>query len=195
MPSLPFLLSQLRAELERRRPKFARRLREGTAEQVVLEKLLERNLEPRIELLSWYQWTNGVVLGEGSGDPELIPGYLIPSFKRAFITYRSFALAPASERSDQLYWRDGWFPVLDDLAGGGLMLPAARHTTDSHVYILTEGSVSEAAFDTFEAMVVSIIECYRTGAYIVTLDEKLEEHSDLSREIYRKHNPNSPVWK
>jgi len=35
----------------------------------------------------------------------------------------------------------------------------------------------------------------RTGAYIITLDEKLEEHSDLSREIYRKHNPNSPVWK
>ena len=42
MPSLPLLLGELNAELERRRPKFARRLREGTPEQVVLEKLLER---------------------------------------------------------------------------------------------------------------------------------------------------------
>lgn len=137
-------------------------------------------------VVDFYQWKNGVRLEGQTCEYRMFPRFVFPSLKEAVETTK--ALVAAAD-DPEIQWHKSWFALATDLAGDYLAIQAGQESGNyGTIFAIQQAVDPYPAFWSFEAMLLSILECYKSGAYFLDADGFLDEQSELSDPIYRAHN-------
>jgi cell wall assembly regulator SMI1 len=139
-----------------------------------------------VGILELYYWKNGAKLEARKGETRFFPGFQFLPFERSVMDTRLFLSAlPAAE----IFWRKSWFSLCSDLAGYYYAVDAGHSDgTFGVVYSIQDLIEPFPAFSSFDAMLHSILECYRAGAYYLDEDGYLEDDEKRCDDIYKKYN-------
>lgn len=94
---------------------------------------------------------------------------------------------------------NGKLPIIQSDSGDFIAVDLNKKgTTNGQLFVsspsITLSSEFVSIYDSIHNFLITIIECYRLGAYKLS-NNKLEVDYKLEAEISRKHNPNSDFWK
>ncbi len=191
MSALTNALNRIMAWLQQNSPICASGFLPGLSPKEVEQKLGELPFRVPQEVYELYQWRNGTNNECG-----------------VFVYHYLLDLNTALEYSQGIndsYWLEVreeagvppyLFPMFD-FDGEYFAVPGSNSLNDTapvfHIGC-DDGSVS-FAFTNLTNMMLAIAECYETGVYSVTSDERVKVTDDAKfGEIRRKHNPGSVEW-
>ena len=145
------------------------------------------------EVCELYLWRNGSLLEGVTTENRLFPRYIFLSLQRSVSTTK---ILVSSSAKDESQWSPNWYTLCDDLAGDYYALIATPNDPScGRIMRVTELVDPFPAFWSFERMLLSILECYRSGAYYLGEDGFLEEDTGLSDELYKRFNNGlSPIF-
>ncbi|HWD21488.1 MAG TPA: SMI1/KNR4 family protein [Verrucomicrobiae bacterium] len=159
-------------------------LNPGATEKQMSNSLARLPLALPDEILDLYRWHDGVRERRIS-DARIFPRFLFPSLEDCIDTTKELCSVAGDP---EIRWRASWFYLCEDLAGDYYALETNPKVASGHIWFVSFGADPFVAFWSFETMLLSILECYKSGAYFLDADGFLDEQSELSNSIYRAHN-------
>lgn len=183
-------LERILSWLIKNNPELALSLQPGLTREEIEEKV--RNLPFRLpeEVYQLYQWRDG----DGQwdyGKSRLLPGYSFIPLEAALEEY----VAINQYREDLLQdhqeevWQKPWFPILMFDPKEYLFIPGeVEKIKTAPVFQLFLESGESLKYATVTSMLLTIAECYETGAYYLS-DGYLKEDEEKVASIQRKYNP------
>lgn len=138
------------------------------------------------EVLELFLWRNGVRLAGQASEIRIFPRFVWRSIDLSVKT--SLKLISASN-DPEVRWRKTWYCLATDLAGDYYALDADRAGENyGRIFVITCAADPYPAFWSFEAMLASVLECYRMRAYFLDESGELTENREMSDTIYRAIN-------
>jgi HEAT repeat protein len=183
-------LAALAAAWRRLGSPHASAMRPGLAPEDLAARLRPWSRSLPTSLASLYAWADGL-----GGDLEFFPGARFLSNDEALQAYRSMlevaATVTASTSADpSTVWDRKWLPVFAADGGFYLIASSTRGKPESPVWFKDEEDPDVSlAYDNLAALLATVAECYRSGAYAVGDDGHVNEAAERSAEVFRKHNP------
>jgi cell wall assembly regulator SMI1 len=138
------------------------------------------------DIVELYLWRNGVRLKGQSCEFRIFPRLLFQSINVSVETTR---ILISSSDEPLVRWRKTWYSLATDLAGDYYALDATRDgQARGRIFAVMEATDPYPAFWSFEAMLLSVLECYRMGTYFLDESGFLGEDREMSDTIYRAIN-------
>lgn len=146
--------------------------------------------EPSIELVSLYQWHDGVIADSNVPlcDIQLFPGFHFLRLEDAIEKYMMFRNNSA--------WCVSWFPLFANGGGDFYVIDFGVKINDAHPiigFVLGEES-QDIEFSSLENMINTYYEGYRSNIIFKTCDGYLEQDDERFIEIAKKYNPDISFW-
>ncbi|MGL5836700.1 MAG: HEAT repeat domain-containing protein [Waterburya sp.] len=171
-------------------------LQSGLSIREIDEKIAELPLKLPKEVYELYQWRNGTAI-----DVEFFPGYWFFPLELAIDIYCKNMniekkLQESYEKNDDLElsthvetWNQYWFPLFE-LSGQFYFINCSDVLQDTGTVwnFFPEFVYPELSYETLGAMMLTIAECYETGAYYLDDECCLEENETKVARIKRKYN-------
>ncbi|HET7047734.1 MAG TPA: SMI1/KNR4 family protein [Solirubrobacteraceae bacterium] len=172
------------AALDRR--ELLDRLLPGLPKDEVVRRL-EQAVAPPPCLVELYSWRAGTRAGPDTklGDIAFFPGFYLLSVDDAIVDYLAFR--------DHPRWNPDWFPIF---ANGGGDFYAAVLSDDKCpiVGFMIDEDEQPIEYETLEAMIATLADCFDQGAFFVDDRGYLQMDSARHGEIARAHNPTVALW-
>jgi len=191
-------LEKINSILQRNDAPVLKYLLEGLKREYITDRIKKIDLIFPEELFDLYSWRNGTKWEKGIklGSLWFFPGALFFSLEMAIEIY-------SARITKDKYWKNKMFPVFGS-GGGEFYLIDLDINSPGYKKIFyyclneTDFEVIVSYFDSLEAGLMTILECYNEGAYYLESDDEndqmLNSHSAIERKISRRLNPNSEYW-
>ena len=154
------LFDQFVSEVRRANPGALSTLRPGLSRDVVVEKLADLPYKISPDAVALYEWADGS--DEGF---ELLPGGFFIPFERALSEF--WILHPYRDEFESVFhqpYRD-CFRFLSDWSDGGYAFGRLDSPSAGRIVSLCIHAQWRLGFANLEALLVTAIECYRSGVF------------------------------
>ena len=196
MPTLLNQLDQLCETLLRCQRPVANLLQPGLTESELAGVLGASTISLPDQAKQLYQWRNGTrgIDSLPIDEVSLFPSYYFPSLQLALAEFNGWrGLFEAN--SSECPWSSNWFPIFMDVGGCfyAIDCESGSQTCGGIIeYIPDYGG--ELVFSDLSRMVISLIECYRHGAYHVTSHGRLTSNDKECLRLFKRLNPEILAW-
>lgn len=138
------------------------------------------------EIYELYRWRNGT---EARHDCVIYPAMNFISLEKAVKLYEDIATLDDTELEIRFA---GYklFPFIGhDAEISNVLLKDKPEKTSPVIYFADEDCEPEIVYSSLTNMMLTIAECYETGAYYLAEDGFAEQNEVKATEIFRKYNP------
>lgn len=153
-------------------------------------RLAELGLAGSGELTKLYAWRDGTAVSPGVpiDDVHFLPGYYFLSLEDAIANWLAFR--------DDDRWNPAWLPIF--ASGGGdfyaVDCSAGDQAVSPVVGFLLDEPEHPVEYESVTAMMATIADCFREGAFFVDRDGCLDMEDEEHAQIAAKHNPGLSIW-
>ena len=177
------------------KPTLMDAMNNGLNSHVIANKLQFIDSKISIDIVTLYEWKNGVDGESKNADELFVDGYFL-NIDSSIEMYRA---EPKGE------WSDDFFPLFVGY-GGVLTLIGVKKSSINYNKIffydptsggtnVTHGKCLTEYCDSLESLILSAIECYEQKVYKFDLEtSEMTIDWELLQVIYKKNNPNSEYW-
>lgn len=163
----------------------------GLTDEELLTCQLFKEVPPPSELHDLYRWRNGSSKPDvPMGQLWIIPGHYLLSADESDSYNRCLAGQPD--------WTATWFPIMSSGSADVHLIDKARITRGTVPVFYNDPEFSPGMwqiYDSLEAMLTSILECYQEGAYFVNYEGFLDSDARREAAICKRLNPGSDHWR
>lgn len=186
MSALTETLERILKELQKNRPAVASTLQPGLTYKEIQETTTNLPFCLPSEVYKLYQWRNGNELYE-----FFYYHYFLPLQKAVEICQEIIAINVECDQKTQ-YEGKPLFPIFDfDGEYWGVVIDENDNQSSAIVFIDEIGEVSKISYISLSNMMLTIAQCYETGAQYLDKDGYLESNSAREESIRQKYNPGS----
>ena len=152
-------------------------LQPGLSYEEIERRVVDLPFKLPEEVYELYQWRNGTCEGE-------------EDFSKFFSGYAFLSLESAIDEYEKLNWKLHWFPIfyLDSRDYLILLCNSENVAPISSIY-LGGGEDEEVFFSSLTNMMLTIAECYETGAFYFDDEGYLTGSYSKQESIRQKYNP------
>ncbi|MGB3756978.1 MAG: SMI1/KNR4 family protein [Rivularia sp. (in: cyanobacteria)] len=205
MQRLTNALDRISNWMQQYRPEFVSLLQVGLKAEQIDDKLKDLPFKLDEQFYELYGWHNGSGgYGLKINQVEFFPGYLYYSLEEAIGKYKEFMeiennvrifykdkkTESSKESRSFEEWSSYWFPIFHD--DGQCYFAIFSENSEDKVPIGLydpEWTEPEIIYDDLTAMILTVAECYESGAYYINEEGFLEEDELKVAQIIRKYNP------
>lgn len=186
------LFQTLLLDLEKYNHPIIGHLRDGLPEQEIKDKLNAIGVPPIPEIVDVFSTCNGIIE----------PADISFNYEVSVMPFGEvLSLKEAIERHQydrEYHWYvESRFPILGNISGEMYVIETSEENFGM-IYIYLVGSTDFdtycSAYEDYETMIFTIMECYRKKAYWFE-DGELNINWDLERDIGAKLNPSCEYWR
>lgn len=188
------LFENLLAQLKLAQSPLVDLLQDGISREEISKEIEKHNLKFSDALLELYSWKNGVK----STDQR--SWKLVELFLLSFGIFRPLNISLETYENVKIkVWPEFMFPVFQSGAGETYLINCDNKSAADFVYYFAPADWRFTdlitIYDSFQAMIHSIAECYRQKAYYYNPGNyKLQIDDDKELEICTQINPKSDYW-
>jgi hypothetical protein len=199
------LISLLLQELQATGSPLVGAFNPGLTSDVISSKMFHLGLGNCELLICFYEVTNGIddkfVEGKDFGEITLFSLAVCDSIETSIESYQYNVI-------EHSYWEKGLFPIFSSGLGDFYLLDLRQHqSTYGMIWLFSPTSIIRfgqacTIYDSLEALLRTIIECYRQRAYFFSMELTSEfssgpyrqTNAELEIEIAKVFNPLSDHW-
>lgn len=138
------------------------------------------------DIAEFYRWHNGMRLDGQKCEFRLLPGKIFEPLEDA-IQRTQALLSVAGDPS--VRWSQTWYSLCTDLAGDYFAVEAdANRSNVGTIMAINVANEPYPAFRSFRTMLLSMLDCFKLGGYLLDEDGFLVEESWLADLVYRLNN-------
>jgi len=194
--SLRNLLDHLYSELINNKHPMVNWIQPGITRNFITQKLNNSVIQLPDEVFDLYGWKNGTKIdyieSRNPGELSLFPLGIFAPFDLSLDEYLSYTLGG--------YWNKNLFPLFGSGGGDYHLIDSEKSShTNSMIYFYSptnvdfEGTITK--FDSLEALIMTLIECYKSKVYSPINESFLEVDFEKEIIISKMYNPKSNYWK
>lgn len=185
MAELSETLVELRAEIHRRAPEIAARLRPGLRKELIRQKLASLPFAISQDAVHLYSWADGA-----DGRLEFLPGhFFLPLDCALDESFQVHAIRTELESVFHQKYRD-CFRFLTDYSNGGEAFTSLTGAGGGRIAQLTIDAEWQLAFEDAGSMAETALECWRKGIIPAAGVNDFAEYHAIARRL----NPQMERW-
>jgi hypothetical protein len=170
-------------------------LQEGICKDMIASKLEGLPFVFSQELLALYMWRNGTRITEGvtGGEVCFFPGFYLLAIDDAITEYRSLMNLKDDPRIiDDLKWKKAWYPVFSNAGGNFYAVELGTSPIQESpvvVCFIYEPPLGLVKYASLKHMMLTLLECYKTGVIFVDSKGFLDMDYDAIKSIATEYWP------
>ena len=185
MSELTQALNRIMAWLSANQPSFANSFLPGLTNEQIETAVKHIPFELPEEIYELYRWRNGT---KQTHDCEFYPAMKFLTIEKAVKLYEDIATNDGTEEEIRF---EGYklFPfIVTDNDFTNILIKDKQEKFSPVIYFYAEDCETEIAYSSMTNMMLTIAECYETGAYYLSEDGFVEENKPKVAKIFRKYN-------
>lgn len=186
MSELTQALNRIMIWLSKNQPSFANSFLPGLTNQEIQTKIQHLPIELPEEIYELYCWRNGT---EGRHNCEFYPALNFLTLEKAVKLYEDIVTLDNTEEEIKF---EGYklFPfITTDAELTNVLVKDKQEKSSLIIDLYLEDCEPEIIYTSLTNMMLTIAECYETGAYYLSEDGFVEQNEAKATEILRKYNP------
>lgn len=185
MSELTQALNRIMTWLSENQPSFAASFIPGLTNQQIDAAVQHLSFELPEEIYELYLWRNGT---EGRHDCEFYPAMNFVTLEKAVKLYEDIATNDGTEEEIRF---EGYqlFPFIVTDNEFTNILIETKEKSSPVIDFYAEDCEPEIVYSSLTNMMLTIAECYETGAYYLAKDGFVEQNEVKAAKIFRKYNP------
>ncbi|MGB3757344.1 MAG: SMI1/KNR4 family protein [Rivularia sp. (in: cyanobacteria)] len=186
MSELTQALNRIMTWLSENQPSFAASFLPGLTNEQIHAAVQHLPFELPEEIYELYRWRNGT---QERHDCDFYPAMEFLTIEKAVKLYEDIATNDGTEEEIRFEGYKFFTFIVTDNDFTNILI-GTKEKPLPVIYFYAEDCETEIAYSSLTNMMLTIAECYETGAYYLTEDGFVEQNEVKSAEIFRKYNPN-----
>ena len=186
MSELTQALNRIMAWLSANQPSFANSFLPGLTNEQIQAAVKYIPFELPEEIYELYRWRNGT---EARHDCDFYPAMNFITLEKAVKLYEDIATLDNTEEEIRF---EGYnlFPfIVTDAEFTNVLIKDKQEKSSPVIDFYAEDCETQIVYSSLTNMMLTIAECYETGAYYLSEDGFVEEKKPKVAQILRKYNP------
>lgn len=187
MSRISELLSELVKELNERGSNVGKALKPGIPREMISTSAAKFPYPLTSEVYDLFETCNGLEARIGYDD--FLMGFRLLQLDEA-VGFYGYLMDQRGDPDDD-YYRPTWFPLMSSDSGGVKAVECASGRTLGCIVDVDAESGNSIQFSSIETMLVTIIQCWREGAFVADR-HFVDINADKLGEVYDRLNQNVP---